>query len=166
MREWRALNVCAVVHVVTHSLSARGEIAHRSPSAERGRKPHPNPEGRHAPTARELYTAHTCLTSIDLPRRRSTEDPGAPLLSAVCVSPSSQRPPGSGAAKSKKKNSGDARQVENYGRQVPKLHTANLSTWRTLRNSENAAKNGQKTKIQRNRWKSDLELGLVGRDRS
>ena len=32
----------------------------------------------------------TCLSSTDLPGWRSTEDPGAPLLSAVCVSPSPQ----------------------------------------------------------------------------
>ena len=50
-RVQRALGVCAVVHVVTHSFSARGEVS-ASESVGGGRQmPHPNPEGRHAPTA-------------------------------------------------------------------------------------------------------------------
>ena len=80
-----------------------------------------------------------CPSSTHLPGGRPAEDPGAPPLSAVRVSPSSQQPPGSGAAKSNK-NSEATRQVENYWRQVLELQATNLSTWPVPRNSENAAK--------------------------
>ena len=66
-----------------------------------------------------MHPHTTRLSSTDLPGGRPAEDPGAPLLSAVCVSPSSQQPPGSGAAKLRK-NSGATRQVENYLPQMPK----------------------------------------------
>ena len=56
----------------------------------------PPQEGDH------MHQHTTSLSSTDLPGGRSTEDPGAPLLSAVCVSPSSQQPPGPGAAKIRK----------------------------------------------------------------
>ena len=150
VREWRALSVC-VLWCMQSLFTAREDGVRRSPSAEVGRCRTPNPESRYAPTARELQTPHT-LASLSPSFRggRSTEHPGAPVLSAVCVSPSFQQPPGSGAATSNK-NSGDARQVENYWRQLPKLHAANLSTWRTLHNFENAAKNSQHTKRQRHR---------------
>ena len=49
-----------------------------------------------------MHPHTTRLSPTDLPGRRSAEDPGAPLLSAVRVSPSPQQPPGSGAAKFRK----------------------------------------------------------------
>ena len=66
-----------------------------------------------------MHPHTTRLSPTDLPGRRPAEDPGAPLLSAVCVSPSSQQPPGSGAAKLRK-NSEATRQVENHLLQMPK----------------------------------------------
>ena len=72
---------------------------------------------------RLAHTSHphtTCLSSTDLPGRRSAEDPAAPLLGAVCVSPSHRQPPGSGAAKGNKRNSRTACQGENYLRQMLK----------------------------------------------
>ena len=49
-----------------------------SESLRRDRQmPHPNPEGRHAPTAREPQTPHTPASlPPTFPRGRSTEDPG------------------------------------------------------------------------------------------
>ena len=73
-----------------------------------------------APLRRDhIHHYTTCLSSTDLPGGRSTEDPGAPLLSAVCVSPSSQQPPGSGAAKIRKTTRLPTR-MENYKQQVSK----------------------------------------------
>ena len=92
-----------------------------------------------------MHPHTTRLSSTDLPGGRPAEDPGAPLLSAVCVSPSSAAS-WIWSCEEQKKNSGDARQVENYWRQMPKLHTANLSTWRAPRNSENAAKTAKRPK--------------------
>ena len=82
----------------------------------------------------------TCPSSTDLPGGRSTEDPGAPLLSAVCVSPSSHQPPGPGAAKIRKTLRSYPPGWKTTGGKCLKLRSANLSTWRILRNSENAAK--------------------------
>ena len=61
--------VCAVVHVVTHSFSARGVKARPSPLAEASRKLHPNPKGRHDPTAGgpHMHPHTTCLSSTDIP---------------------------------------------------------------------------------------------------
>ena len=131
-RVQRALGVCAVVHVVTHSFSARGDDAHPSPLAERGDGHTPTPRvDMHPPQEGPTYTRTPhclcCPSSTDLPGERPAEDPRAPLLFAVRVSPSSQQPPGSGAAKSNK-NSEATRQVENYLRQMPELQTARPST--------------------------------------
>ena len=72
--------------------------------------PHPNPKGRPGPTAGRLHIhPHTTYPSTDLPEERSTEDPRAPLLRAVCVSPSSQQPHGSGDANARKTPSLPAR---------------------------------------------------------
>ena len=144
MRTSAARSRCAVVHVVTHSFSARGVDAHPSPLAERGDghtptlrvDTHPLQGG---PTYTRTPQCLCCPSSTDLPGGRPAEDPGAPPLSAVRVSPSSQQPPGSGAAKSNK-NSETTRQMENYWRQVLELQATNLSTWPVPRNSENAAK--------------------------
>ena len=67
--------------------------------------PHPNPKGRHAPHRRKAPHApahHTPLFHQPFRGGRTTKDPGAPLLSAVCVSPSPWHSPGSGAAKTRK----------------------------------------------------------------
>ena len=67
---------------------------------------HPNPKGRHAPTAEGPHThPHflSCLSSTNLSGGRGQpKDPGAPLLSAVYVCPSPWQPPGSRAAKNRK----------------------------------------------------------------
>ena len=49
-----------------------------------------------------MHRHTTRLFSTDLSEGRPAEDPGAPLLTAVCESPSPQQPPGSGAAKNNK----------------------------------------------------------------
>ena len=49
-----------------------------------------------------MHRHTTRLSSTDLSGERPAEDPGAPLLTAVRVSPSPQQPPGSGAAKFRK----------------------------------------------------------------
>ena len=54
------------------------------------------------PRGDHIHHHTTSLSSTDPPVRRSTEDPGAPLLSVVCASTSSQQPPGCGAAKIRK----------------------------------------------------------------
>ena len=97
-----ALSVCVLWCM--WSLFARGVGACRSPGAEARRTPHfPTLRVDTFPPRRDHIHPHTtCLSSTDLQRKTSTEDPGAPLLCAVCVSPSSQQPPGSGAARSRK----------------------------------------------------------------
>ena len=55
------------------------------------------------PSRKDHKHPHTTyLSSTNLLRRRSTENRGAPLLCAICVSPYSQQPPGSGAANARK----------------------------------------------------------------
>ena len=109
------------------------------------------------PRKDHIHPHATCLTPIDLPGRRPSEDPGAPLLRAVCVSPSSQQSPGSGAA-----NSEATRQDgKNTCGKCLKLHAANLSTWRAPRNSENATKNDKNTKSQRNRQKRHRRIPRI-----
>ena len=131
-RVQRALGACAVAHVVTHSFSARGEIARRSPLAERG--------DRHTPTQRVdmhppqegptcTYAPHAPLPPTFL-GRRATKDPEAPPLGAVCVSPSPWQPPGSGAAKSKKNSRATRQDGKLHGASCSKIHASNLSTWR------------------------------------
>ena len=84
----RAVSVCAVVHVVP--FPRVGKIARLSPSAEDGRCRTPTLRVDTLPPRIDHTHPHsTYLSSTDLPRGRSTEDPGAPLLCAVCVSPSS-----------------------------------------------------------------------------
>ena len=71
------------------------------------------------PSRKDHIHPHTTyLSSTDLPRRRSTEDPGAPLICTVCVSPSSQQSPGSGAANARKTPKLPAR-MENNLPQMP-----------------------------------------------
>ena len=82
-------------------------------------------------------------------RLSSTDLPGAPLLTAVCVSPSPQQPPGSGAAKNNE-NSEATRQdekllaanVSNYMPQVspPGGHPATRKSRKTARRTEKMAK--------------------------
>ena len=103
----RALSVCVCVCVCSGACGlffTRGAQARLSPVAEAGRTPH-SPTLRvdtFPPRSDHIHQHTTSPSSTDLPREKSTEDPGAPLLCAVCASPSSQQPPGSGAAKSKK----------------------------------------------------------------
>ena len=127
----------AVVHAVTLLLFARGDKCASESLGRAQQLLHPNPKGRHAPTAgrSHMHPHTTRLSPTDLPGERPAEDPGAPLLSAVCVSPSSQQPPGSGAAKLRKTPRQPAR-WKTTCRKCPKLHCANLSTWRAPRNSE------------------------------
>ena len=70
----------AVVHVVTlHSfILALGFSSHPCPLAERSKLLHPNPKGRHAPTAgrSHMHPHTTRLSPTDLPGRRPAEDPG------------------------------------------------------------------------------------------
>ena len=64
----RALGVCVVVRVVTRSFIARGEIARRSPSAERGDGHTPTLRvDTHRRRAPHAHTHNTCLTPTDLP---------------------------------------------------------------------------------------------------
>ena len=136
----RSQCVCAVVHVAL--FTARGDRARRSPSAEVGRCwTHPILRVDTLPPRGSCtHRTHTCLTSTDLPRERSTEDPGAPMLCTVCVSPSSQPPPGSGAAKSNK----NYRNVRPSG----KLLAASVET--TYRNSLHLADTPQLRKCHKN----------------
>ena len=113
----RALSECTVVHVVPFSRVglARVGVPRQRPAKSRTptlRVDTSPPRGDH------IHQHTTCLSSTDLPGGRATEDPGAPLLSAVCVSPSSQQPPGSGAAKTRKNSEAT--------RQDGKLHAANV----------------------------------------
>ena len=97
----RALSVCGVVHVVL--LRASGSAASESLGRRRQNAAPPTLRVDTFPPHRDhIHHYTTCLSSTDLPGRRSAEDPGAPPLSAVYVSPSSQQPPGSGAAKDRK----------------------------------------------------------------
>ena len=57
--ECSALSVCAVVHVVTHSFSARGDDAHPSPSAERGDGHTPTPRVDTHPPQEGPANTHT-----------------------------------------------------------------------------------------------------------
>ena len=69
---------------------------------------HPNPKGRHTPTAgRDHIHLRSTLSHLPLFHRpfrgaRPTKDPGAPLLSAVYVCPSPWMPLGSGTARIRK----------------------------------------------------------------
>ena len=114
----RALSVCTVVHMVLFRAWGRGA----SESLGRGQQDAAPPTLRVdplPPRRNHIHQYTTSLSSTDLPGGRPAEDPGAPLLSAVCVSPSPQQPPGSGAAKFRK-NSEATRQVENYLPQMSK----------------------------------------------
>ena len=114
------------MHVDDDLFRARGTLRVGCPSARRGvDTPHPNPKGRRTPTARCLHTHflhHRPMRPLfHQPFRggRTTKDPGAPLLSAVCVSPSPLHSPGSGAAKIRKTPRLPAR-MGNYLRQMSK----------------------------------------------
>ena len=67
-----------------------------------------------------MHRHTTRLSCTDLPGGRPAEDPGAPPLTVVCVSPSPQQPPGSGAAKNNKNSEAT--------RQDGKLLAANVKT--------------------------------------
>ena len=136
----------AVVHVVTLLLFARGDKCASESLGRAQQLLHPNPKGRHAATAgrSHMHPHTTRLSPTDLPGGRPAEDPGAPLLCAVRVSPSSQQPPGSGAAKSTLKLRGyPARMEKLLAADVKNYMQQNPSTWRAPRNSENAAKTAQ-----------------------
>ena len=125
-----------------------GIRARLSPSAEAGRCRTPTlrvdtPPPQEGPTC--TRTPHSSLPPT-IPGGRTTKDPGAPLLSAVCVSPSPWHSPGSGAAKIRKTPRLPAR--------MGQLHAANLSTWRVPRNSEkpqNGPNNGTARKTTKSR---------------
>ena len=164
-RVQRALGVCAVVHVMTHSFSERGDDAHPSPLAERrdGHTPTLRVD-THPPQECPTYTVSVAPLPPTFRVRRPAEDPGAPLLCAVRVSPSSQHPPGSGAAKSNK-NSEATRQVENYWRQMPELQTANLTTLRALRNTKNSVKRPKSESMRKSTKSSSNQKQEPNRDR-
>ena len=167
-----AVSACAQIVQSTLSVSCGAMQCGRRPFSRVGElcasvvprrgvdTPHPNPKGRRTPTARCLHThlLHHRPTRPPLHQPfqggRKTRDPGAPLLSAVCVSPSAWHSPGSGAAKIRKKLRGYPPGCETSCGECLKLHAANLSTWRAPRNSENAAKNGPNTKTARKSTKS------------
>ena len=84
----------------------------------------PQPEGStrsHRGRAPHTPTHHT-VSVVPLPptfpEERATKDPGAPLLSAVCVSPSPQQPPGYGAAKNRKTQEPPARKKNTCGERL------------------------------------------------
>ena len=134
-------HACTVVHVVP--FRAWGQRV--SESLGRGRPraaPQPSGVDTSPPRGDHIHQHTTSLSSTDLPGGRSTEDPGAPLLSAVYVSPSSQQPPGSGAAKIRKTLRLPARMEKTTGGKCPKLHSANLSTWRAPSQPGKCRKNG------------------------
>ena len=101
-----------------------------------------------------MHRHTTRLSSTDLPGRRPAEDPGAPLLTAVCVSPSPQQPPGSGAAKNNKNSEAT--------RQDGKLLAANVKT--TCRKSLHLAGTPQLGKAakrpeERRQWRNPPRRG-------
>ena len=134
---WCARSQCvccgAVVHVVP--FSCRGVQARLSPLAEAGRMPHLQTQGSKRSHHEETTYTRTPLASIPptFLARRSTEDRGAPLLCAVCVSPSSQQPPGSGAGNARKLRGCPPGWKTTCGKCL-KLHAATLS-WRAPRNT-------------------------------
>ena len=141
----------------TTTFFARGELCESVVPRRGVDTPHPNPKGRRTPTARCLHTHllhHRPMRPLfHQPFRggRSTEDPGAPLLSAVCVSPSPWHFPGSGAVKIRKKLRGYPPGWETTCGKCLKLHAANLSTWRVPRNSGSCRKTAQIPKLRGNR---------------
>ena len=109
----RALSVC-VLWCMWSLFSRVGLARVRVPwqSPAKSRTPTPRVDTS-PPRSDHIHQHTTCPYSTDLPGGRAAKDPGAPLLSAVCVSLSSPQPPGSGAAKIRHT------WMENYLRQMP-----------------------------------------------
>ena len=124
------------------SFSARGANARLSPLAEASRKLNPNPKGRPAPTAKIPHAPAHTLASLP-PTFRVRGQLRIPGLhcSAVRVSPSAAS--WIRSCENQEKLRGTHQVKKTTCRKCLKLHSANLSTWRTPRNSENAAKTAQ-----------------------
>ena len=137
-----ALSVCMLWCM--WSFHARGEVARLSPSAENGRCRTPTLRVDTLP----LQGGSTCTSTppaslpLTFPRWRPAEDPGAPLLSAVCVSPSPWQPPGSGAAKGRKTQRSPAKMRTTCDKCLN--YMLHVSTWRALLKIQRATKHGKK----------------------
>ena len=139
----RTLSVCVLWCMQT--LFSRVGLRRVTESFGRGRQKCRTPTLRvdtFPPRSDHVNQHTTCLSFHRLSEgRRPAEDPGAPPLSAVCVSPSSQQPPGSGAAKTGK--------TPRLPTRLRKLHAANVKI--TCRKSLHLAGTPQLGKCRRKR---------------
>ena len=152
----RALGVCAVVHVVTHFLSrAWGDCASESLGGAQ-QLLHPNPKGRHTPTAgRDHIHQHTflsCLSSTNLSGgerggRGPPRIPGLHCSAAVYVCPSPLSPLGSGTARTRKTHEATRQDGKNAWSQTLKTSCSKSLHLAGTPQHENAAGTAQKISV-------------------